>query len=187
MNHFFTKIIRYFFQGLLVVGPLGITIYVLYISIVSLDGLLRLEDYPGLGILLVLLGITLLGFLTSNVLSGPVLSFFERLIEKIPVVGLLYTSVKDLIGAFVGNKKKFNKPVAVVINKELNFKRLGFMTQESMETFGQKGLSAVYFPHSYNISGNVVLVPTALIEPLNMPSADVMKFVVSGGVSGIED
>ena len=186
MKSILSKLFRYFFQGLLVVGPLGITVYVLYVSFTWLDSLLQLEDYPGLGLLIIVGTITLLGYLASTILSKPIFGFLERILERIPLVGLIYTSVKDLIEAFVGNKKKFNRPVAVLINPSTGFKRLGFLTQEDLEQFGQKDLVAVYFPHSYNISGNLVLVPKSHIEPLSTSSADVMKFVVSGGVSGVE-
>jgi uncharacterized membrane protein len=186
MKTLLPKLFRYFFQGLLVVGPLGITVYVLYVSFTWLDSLLRLEDYPGLGLLIIIASITFLGYLASTILSKPIFGFLEKLLERIPLVGLIYTSVKDLIEAFVGNKKKFNRPVAVMTNPSTGFKRLGFLTQESLSQFGQQDLVAVYFPHSYNISGNLVLVPKALVEPLDASSADVMKFVVSGGVSGVE-
>lgn len=183
MRHFTSLLLRYFFQGLLVVGPLVITVYVLYTIVHWLDSLVQLEDYPGLGIVLVVAGVTLLGYLANTILSRPVWGFVERLIERIPLVGLLYSSVKDLIAAFVGNKKKFDRPVAVLLHPDTGFKRLGFLTQDDMSLFGQSDLVAVYFPHSYNISGNLVLVPRNRIEPLNNASAEVMKFVVSGGVS----
>lgn len=89
------------------------------------------------------------------------------------------------MGAFVGEKKKFSSPVIVQVSDTLS--RLGFITQDDMSVIGNEELVAVYFPHSYNVSGNVFLVPKDKVKRLEgVKSADVMKFMVSGGVSSLE-
>jgi len=90
------------------------------------------------------------------------------------------------MGAFVGDKKKFSSPVIVQISDTLS--RLGFITQDDMNVIGEPDLVAVYFPHSYNVSGNVFLVPRDKVRSLTgVKSSDVMKFMVSGGVSPLTE
>jgi uncharacterized membrane protein len=129
--------------------------------------------------------ITFVGYLASLFFTKPLFDWFERGVFKIPFVNLLYTSIKDLMGAFVGEKKKFSSPVIVEISESIN--RLGFITQEDLSVIGEPDLVAVYFPHSYNVSGNVFLIKREKIRPLKgVKSSDVMKFMVSGGVSPLE-
>jgi uncharacterized membrane protein len=115
-------------------------------------------------------------------------SYIERLIKKAPLINLIYTSVKDLLSAFVGKKKSFNRPVLVKLYEKSELKRLGFITNDNADNFGIKDeLITVYIPHSYNISGNVYLVPKSYVEPLNINPADLMKYTMSGGVTQVEE
>ena len=184
MSFTYRKLIAYFFRGLLFLTPLAITIYIIYQLFLFLDNLIPVP-IPGIGILMVLCVITFVGYLASLIFTKPLFDWFERGMFKIPFVNLLYTSIKDLMGAFVGEKKKFNIPVLVEVSSSLN--RLGFVTQEEMGAIGEPNLVAVYFPHSYNVSGNVFLVNREKVRYLNgVKNADVMKFLVSGGVSPLE-
>ena len=180
----YKRILSYFLRGLLFLTPLAVTVYVIYAIFIFLDGLIPVP-IPGIGILMVLALITFIGYLASLFFTKPFFEWFERGVFKIPLVNLLYTSIKDLMGAFVGEKKKFSSPVIVQISENLS--RLGFITQEDMSNIGEPDLVAVYFPHSYNVSGNVFLVPKDKIKPLKgVKSTDVMKFMVSGGVSSLK-
>ncbi|MDE0561235.1 DUF502 domain-containing protein [Algoriphagus sp. NF] len=183
MSFTYKRILSYFLRGLLFLTPLAVTVYVIYAIFIFLDGLIPVP-IPGIGILMVLALITFIGYLASLFFTKPFFEWFERGVFKIPLVNLLYTSIKDLMGAFVGEKKKFSSPVIVQISENLS--RLGFITQEDMSNIGEPELVAVYFPHSYNVSGNVFLVPKDKIKPLKgVKSTDVMKFMVSGGVSSL--
>lgn len=184
MSFTYKRILSYFLRGLLFLTPLAVTVYVIYAIFIFLDGLIPVP-IPGIGILMVLALITFIGYLASLFFTKPFFEWFERGVFKIPLVNLLYTSIKDLMGAFVGEKKKFSSPVIVRISENLS--RLGFITQEDMSNIGEPELVAVYFPHSYNVSGNVFLVPKDKIKPLKgVKSTDVMKFMVSGGVSSLK-
>jgi uncharacterized membrane protein len=97
-------------------------------------------------------------------------------------VKLVYNSIKDLVSAFVGDKRRFDAPVAVSLAG--NNKVLGFVTRDGLGRLGMPDYVAVYFPQSYNFAGYLMLVPRAQIEHLDLPSADVMTFIISGGVSG---
>lgn len=184
------KITQYFLQGVLLVAPLAIIVYILYSLFNSIDGLLvdRLESLigfkiPGLGILVSFIFLTILGFIAQTAVVRPLQKIVQKLIEKIPILNLLYSSLNDLFSAFVGKEKKFNVPVKVLFNKENNLWKLGFVTRESLEAIGNKELAAVYFPHSYNFSGELYLVPSESIIKINISPADAMKFIVSGGVT----
>jgi len=187
------RITQYFLQGVLLVAPVAIVIYIIYTLFILLDGLLvdKLEliigfKIPGLGIVVSFIFLTLLGFIGQTALVRPFKKAFQKLLEKIPVLNLLYSSLNDLFSAFVGKEKKFNVPVKVLFNKESNLWKLGFVTRESMEPIGNKELSAVYFPHSYNFSGELYLVPSERIAKINISPADAMKCIVSGGVTHLE-
>lgn len=177
----YRRIISYFFRGLLFLTPLSVTIYVIYAIFIFLDNLIPVP-IPGIGIVMVLGLITFVGYLASLFFAKPIFDWFERGVFKIPLVNLLYTSIRDLMGAFVGDKKKFSAPVIVEISDSLS--RLGFITQEDLSIISHPELVAVYFPHSYNVSGNVFLAKREKVKPLTgVKSSDVMKFMVSGGVS----
>ncbi|WGV62282.1 DUF502 domain-containing protein [Brevibacillus brevis] len=185
------RFIRYFLEGLLFVIPLAVTIYILYWIFTTVDNwFYRLVhkwfnlQIPGLGVLLTILGITIIGFLASNVLTRGVLSLVSTVFEKVPFIKLIYTSIKDLIGAFVGEKKSFDKPVLVALSKDGNAKAIGFITKESLDSFGLTDHVAVYLPQSYNFAGNLLLFPSDQVQLLDTESSEVMAFLVSGGVSG---
>ncbi|MCH6198122.1 DUF502 domain-containing protein [Aquiflexum sp. LQ15W] len=181
----YKRIITYFFRGLLFVVPIALTVYVIYLIIQFLDGILPIP-IPGLGILIMLSFITFIGFLASIFITKPLFDIFEKWVFKIPLINILYTSIKDLMSAFVGDKKKFNIPVIVKLSEGMS--RLGFITQDNLTILEEENLVAIYFPHSYNFSGNLYLVPRDNVRILkNVKSADIMKMIVSGGVSPLHD
>lgn len=181
---------QYFLQGILFVAPVAIVLYILYALFVFVDGWLsrQLEmvlgySIPGLGILLLFISLTLLGFVGQTTLIRPLKKAAGRLLRKIPLLYLLYSSVNDLFSAFVGKEKKFNTPVKVLFNVENNLWKLGFITKKTLDEVGENKLAAVYFPHSYNFSGELYLVPAERVFIVDIPPAELMKFIVSGGVT----
>jgi uncharacterized membrane protein len=177
-------LIKYFFRGLLLVIPIGLTIYILVAAVRWLDSLLSLK-YPGSGILIIIVSITAIGYIGSTLIAKPILDFFEKLLNRLPLVRIIYSSLKDLISAFVGDKKKFNQPVLVMINKHTDLQKLGFVTQEDLSTLGIKEKIAVYLPHSYNFSGDLYIVPKENVVLIHTSGADIMKFIISGGVTNM--
>ena len=178
----FQYLVQYFVQGLLIIGPIAVTIYIIYTLLNFIDNLIDV-NIPGLGLIIVLSGITLLGLIASNILARPVFSIMETIIERIPLVSIIYSSLKDFITAFVGEKKKFNQPVLVKLNRESELHKFGFITQKELSEFGINDMVAVYVPHSYNFSGDLFIVPSTNIEIIEASGTDVMKFIVSGGVA----
>ncbi|UFJ42993.1 DUF502 domain-containing protein [Brevibacillus humidisoli] len=177
------RLARYFLEGLLYSVPLAVTIFVLYQVFITVDSWLGFT-VPGLGFAVTIVVITAIGFLASGALTKSALTLVERLFTRVPLVKLLYNSLKDLIGAFVGEKKSFDQPVLVRLSADSQVKVIGFITRDSLETFGLRDHVAVYLPQSYNFAGNLLIVPCEQVEQLEADSADVMAFLVSGGVSG---
>lgn len=186
MEHAFRRIVRYFFSGTLFIVPLVATAYFIFVSFVWLDNLLALP-YPGLGVLAILVVITGFGYLTTNFAFKATGNWLDHVINRIPLVKLIYSALKDLLGAFVGDKKKFNKPVLVRVNNENNLYQIGFITQADLSDLGLNDMVAVYVPHSYAISGMHYIVPRENVQPLNVSGPQAMKFIVSGGVSEFRD
>lgn len=188
------RLIRYFFQGLLLISPLAITIYAIWVSFVFVDGLLiqYLTDLigfkiPGLGLLIILTFITLIGVIGSSILLKPILNSLDKIISQAPLVKIIYTSIKDFMSAFVGKDKKFTEPVLVKFDKNIDLERLGFITQHDLSGLGiEANKVAVYLPHSYTFSGNLVIIPVENIKVLNANSTEVMKFIVTAGVTAIQ-
>lgn len=186
METTFRKIIRYFFSGTLFIVPLTATAYFIYMSFAWLDSLLNLP-YPGLGFVIILVAITIFGYFTSNLAFQTVSTWFDHGINRIPLVKLIYSSLKDLLNAFVGDKKKFNKPVLVMINKENQLYQIGFITQADLTMLGISDMISVYIPHSYALSGMHYIVPKENVKPLNISGPVAMKYIVSGGISGFSE
>ncbi|HEY5690116.1 MAG TPA: DUF502 domain-containing protein [Cyclobacteriaceae bacterium] len=180
------KFMRYFFSGTLFIVPLTATAYVIFIGFSWLDSLLNLT-IPGIGFVIIIGAITIFGYLTSTYAFQTFTEVFDVGMNRIPFIKLIYSSLKDLLSAFVGEKKKFDKPVLVTINKENSIYQVGFVTQGDLSDLGLSEMVTVYFPHSYAISGNHFLVPKTSIKPLQIPGPTAMKFIVSGGVSGFKE
>ena len=172
---------RSFAQGLLVLAPVAITVWIVWVSVTTLDRWLDTR-IPGLGILIAAAGITLIGYLTGNVVGNKLLSWLEAGLQRVPLVRILYNSLRDLFGAFVGQKRKFDKPVAVEMNQH-GLKVLGFLTSERFDDPQLAGHVSVYLPESYNFAGNLIVVPKERVHPLDADGAEFMAFIMSGGVT----
>lgn len=181
------KLARWFLQGLLYFVPIALTVFVLVTVFQAIDGALRDLvgiDVPGAGVLVLVVGVTVLGFLLSSYLSRRVLGGLEALLDRVPLVKLLHTSVKDLLGAVVGEDRVFDAPVAVELVAGSGVRALGFVTRDSLVELGlAEDLVAVYLPQSYNFAGQLLVVPRARVERVTGETAQVMAFVVSGGVA----
>jgi uncharacterized membrane protein len=172
---------RSFAQGLLVLAPVGITLWVVVVTVTTLDDWLN-TSIPGLGILIAAAGITLIGYLTGNVVGTKLLEWLEAGMQRVPLIRILYNALRDLFGAFVGSKRKFDQPVAVDVNSH-GLKVLGFLTREQFDDPQLADHVSVYLPESYNFAGNLIVVPKAHVHPLDADGAEFMAFIVSGGVT----
>lgn len=191
------KLANYFFQGLLLVVPAAVTFYVVYLAIIWMDNLVPLripiavpwtDDFslPGTGILIILSVITLLGYIGTRFVRNPFFLMFEALMERTPLLKVIYSSVKDLIEAFVGEKKRFTQPVLVTVNKNPEVHRIGFITENDLSELGLgREKMAVYLPFSYGFNGQLMIVDSENVRKLDASGTEMMKFVISGGVTDI--
>lgn len=178
------RILSYFLQGLLYTLPVFATVYVIIEAIIFVDGIIPVK-VPGLGLLIILSSLTLIGFIGTRFITPNIISV-DKYLDKVPLIKTVYTSVKDLLSAFVGKKKRFTEPV--LVKMEGNVERFGFVTQHDLTDLGiSADKVAVYIPFSYALTGNLIVVPKTNVSPVDGNSADIMKFVISGGVTEIEE
>jgi len=190
-------LLNYFVKGLLIVVPLGAAFLLIFWAVRGLDNALNLSGFlwtdpktgkpvyiPGLGILNVLVLILIAGILVTNVVTDPIKRWFNRWLNRLPILKFLYSSIKDLTEAFVGEEKKFSEAVIVEVN-EFGLKKVGFLVQKDLTALNLPGEVAVYFPYSYSFAGQVVIIAADKVKPIDKSAADMMKFVISGGVSGL--
>jgi uncharacterized membrane protein len=175
----------YFLKGLVLIVPITVTFYIVYEVFIFLDNLLPYE-IPGMSILIIIAGTAALGFAGTFLIQNPLKDVFEKALNRIPLIKIIYTSIRDLLSAFVGKEKRFTRPVLVKTNRDTEMYKLGFITQKDLSSLGiPEGKSAVYLPHSYNFSGNLFIVSNDLITPIDGPAEEIMKFIVSGGITKI--
>jgi uncharacterized membrane protein len=186
------KLTSYFFQGILYLAPISITIYVIYLIFDFSDNLLQEllsslfgREIPGLGILIIIIFLTTLGYIGQTIIARPFKVFFYKVIHAIPLLELIYSAIKDFFSAFVGKDKKFNKPVRFKINPADQAYRIGFITNTNLKAMKASKLIAVYVPFSYTFTGETYLVSRDAIVPIDIPATEVMKFLVAGGVADI--
>jgi uncharacterized membrane protein len=193
------------FQGVVVLAPIGVTIWVVVSLFNWVDNFLpnllhfilpvqfaevngQVPKVTGLGFLVAITLVLLVGWLSSLFFVERLMSIFDKLLEKTPGVKIIYSSVKDFLEAFAGNKKKFDEPVLVNVDST-DVWRIGFITQKSTEHFGMKEFVTVYVPHSYAISGITYIVSPERIKkmPKGVNAGEAMKYVVSGGVTTVDE
>ena len=182
---------NHFLKGLLYIVPVAVTFWVLVEVYRLLNGIIG-RFLPGnwqyLGILVLIVIITLFGYVGSVIITSPINSFFQRLLKRAPLLQTIYSSVKDLMSTFVGKKKGFNTPVLIKLYENSTIERIGFITNDDLSSLGIKnGKILVYLPHSYAFSGQLFVVDRSYITPIDKSSAEIMKLIVSGGVTELDD
>lgn len=179
--------VRYFIQGLLFWTPIFITVYIIFFIFSVFDriipALFNIDLTPGVGIVIVIVFLVVTGVITSMLLVKPAFSFLENYVYKIPFINIIYSSSKDVVSAIVGEKKRFDHPVMIKTGDAGIF-RIGFITRDEFNVKEMEDMVSVYFPHSYNISGNIIFVTKDKVLPLNITGAEAMKFIVSAGMTG---
>lgn len=187
MKSVISYVVRAFIRGLIFLVPTAATIYVIIEIFIIIDGIIPYE-IPGLGLLTLLGAITVFGVFTGTVLAQPFVYWGNQILKSAPLVQTIYSAIKDLVSAFVGTQKKFDQPVLVKMYEQAEVQKLGFMTGSDLQEIGiNEGKVAVYLPHSYAFSGNLFIVPAENVTLIDAKPADVMKFIVSGGVTKVNE
>ena len=181
------KFFGYFLRGCLLVLPTVLTIYLIYIIIVSVDEIItaNFTKMPaGTGFIIIVLGLTFIGMIGGSYLLSPFKQLFKMFVERTPGVKIVYNAIKDFLEALVGEKKKFNNPVLVKVNHDPEVWQFGFVTQESLSNIQLDDYVSVYCPKSYGFLGDLIVVKADNVKAVDgMNSFEVMKFVLSGGVA----
>ncbi|MBC7896323.1 MAG: DUF502 domain-containing protein [Cytophagaceae bacterium] len=178
------RLVGYFLRGLVFLAPVAITLYVVTVVFQTVDGWLGLS-VPGAGFVATIVLVTLFGFFASGFIARSFVAALDDILERLPVVRLLYSSIRDFVSAFVGEKRRFDKPVLVRLFDNSSAHALGFVTQESLEALGLADWISVYMPHSYNFSGQMYVFPRSAVTRVDASSSEFMAFVVSGGVTEV--
>lgn len=194
----YRKLIQYFLQGLLILAPLAITAYAIFWVVTSIDSLLPLFTYKdvqgnvkvqnyGIGFLIIIAALIVIGYFSSFFITGRVVSFVDKIMERTPGIKYIYSTTRDFFEAFAGDKKKFTKNVLANVDDN-DVWRFGFITRDDMEEFGLKDYVTVYIPMAYSVAGNVYVIPKERVKPItNISAAQTMKFAVSGGITDVDD
>jgi uncharacterized membrane protein len=178
------RLLKWFVQGVLLIVPTAVTAYIFYEVFRRLDSWMGLP-WPGAGFIATIVLVTAIGFIGTNLLSRTLMTGFESLLGRLPLVRLVYTATKDLLNAFVGEKRRFDKAVLVSLSADASVRFFGFVTQESLDGLGLVDSVVVYLPQAYALAGNTLVVPASRITRLDADSSDVMAFIVSGGVTAL--
>jgi hypothetical protein len=192
----YSRLLQYFLQGLLILAPVTITCYAIYWIVSGIDNLLPIFTFTdetgkvhvqnyGVGFLIIIAFIIIIGYFSSFFITGRIVSFMDKLLQKMPGIKHIYSTTRDFFEAFAGNKKKFTKHVLANVDDN-DVWRLGFVTKDDMAEFGLQDYVAVYIPMAYSVAGNVYVLPRNRVKPIREISAtQTMKFAVSGGVTDI--
>lgn len=178
------RLLGTFGRGLVLVSPIAITVWACIWVIREVDSLIP-GLAPGVSLALTIVLVTIVGFFGSNFITRSAIEFFDRVLDRVPLVRLLYSAVRDVLNAVAGETRRFDQPVSLRIDDAGDVRLFGFVTRQTLEELGLPGHVSVYCPHSYNFSGQLVVVAAHRVSPLDRSSSDVMAFVVSGGVSGL--
>ncbi len=200
---FFKIILRKFLQGLIILAPIAITIYAVTALFNWIDSILpdlvastfpqlletdekgNVRTIPGVGFILVVLIVIGVGYVSSSFIVGRFVELFDKVLERTPGIKLVYSTVKDFLEAFAGDKRKFDKAVLVAIESP-EIWQIAFITQQEATDFDLQEYVTVYIPHSYAFSGRLYFVKRDRVRLLqDMSSTEVMKFAISGGVTKI--
>jgi len=190
----FKKLLQYFLQGLLVLAPLLITFYVIFVVVSSVDSLIpfftftdekgnvHVQNY-GLGFIAIIFVIIIIGYFSYFFITNRLVNYFDKIMHKVPGLKHIYSTTRDFFEAFTGDKKKFTQSVIANVD-DTEIWRLGFVTKDDMNDFDLPEHVAVYIPSAYSVAGNVYIVPKSRVKHIkNVNSTQFMKFAVSGGIT----
>ena len=194
----YKKLLQYFLQGLLILGPVTITAYFIYWAVTGIDSMLpiftytdaqgqvRVQNY-GIGFVVIIAVLIIIGYFSSFFITSRFLSFFNNLLEKTPGIKHIYGPTRDFFEAFAGDNKKFTRHVLANIDDN-DVWRFGFITREDMHEFGFQDYVTVYIPMAYSVAGNVYVIPRNRVKLIeNISASQTIKFAVSGGVTDIDE
>lgn len=182
---------RHFFRGILFLAPITLTIYIIYTIFEKVDRMghrvlgawLGEGTFSrGAGFLLTIAIITAIGYLSSLWLGSVFLGWIEKQFIKSTFLKGIYGTIRETFNVLFGEKKFASRGVLVTF-PELGYKKMGFVTQDSLSFLTDcDDRVAVYFPHSFQVSGELLIVPKKNVQFLDLPSTTLFKMILSGGI-----
>jgi uncharacterized membrane protein len=180
------KLRNWFLAGIVVLLPLWLTLFLIYWSFTTLDDVVTspLRQWtrvyiPGVGVLLLLIVTLLIGWLTTVLVGQKLLDWGDRVMLRLPVVRAIYSALKQITDAVIGQKERAFSRVVLLEYPRLDVFCLGFVSGELPDA----DLVRVWVPNGPNPSGGpVVMVPMSQLVYLPMTVEDGLKFIVSAGV-----
>ncbi len=176
------KLFNYFLRGLLFVIPVALSFYIIISIFHTIDNIIPLGY--GLGFVIIIVSITLIGYIGNKIFGQSILEFINDLLERTPGVKYIYNLIKDFMEAFVGEKRKFTEPVMIELHEGVY--KLGFVTQKELTQFGMAEYMSVYCPKSYGMMGDLLIVKKEKVRLVDKNATQTMSFIVSGGVTDID-
>ncbi|NVK35863.1 MAG: DUF502 domain-containing protein [Rhodobacteraceae bacterium] len=198
---FSTRVRNYFLTGLVITGPIGITLWLTWTFIQWVDGWVKPlvpvaynpETYlpfsvPGLGLIVAVILLSIVGFFAANFLGRSLLSFGESLVNRMPLVRNLYSGLKQIFETVLDERaNSFSKAVLIEYPRKGMWAIAFLATQSRGEVAhrlaDQENLVAVFLPTTPNpTSGFLLFVPRSDVIELDMGVEDAAKLVISAGL-----
>lgn len=205
----FSRVTRIFFQGLIALLPIIITLYLIFLlawwAEETMRGILTLvvpdpdpeelvegmrlpllRYYPGMGLGLAVILIFLFGLLLNAYLVKRFYVYAENFMQRVPVIKSVYGATKDFLGYFSSVRRQSMSQVVLVTLPGSDKKLLGLITRETFDDLpkqiGSAGDVAVYLPMSYQLGGYTLILPRDQVEPVDMSIEDCLRFVLTAGI-----
>ena len=196
----FAKLRNYFITGIVVLVPIGITLYLtkFFISVSSrlIPYNLNPNNYlpfaiPGLEILLSVIFITLIGGISLSFIGKRILKFVNDLFKRIPILRTIYSAIGQMTESLAPNKRNNKKSVVLIQYPRKGSWAVGFATKDNKGEISQKtnsNLVNVFVPTTPNpTSGFLLMFPKEEIIYLDMSFEEASKFIVSAGTSNVKN
>ena len=194
-SNFFTRIRNYFIAGIVVLIPLGITVYLTILIITISSKILPKEinpnhylpyNIPGLEIIISLFIITFIGWLSLSFLGRKFLNLFNNILKKIPILRTIYSAIGQMTQTFTNTDSKRKNVVLIEYPRKGSW-AVGFATKDNVgeiTTKTNKKLVNVFVPTTPNpTSGFLLMFPKDEVIYLDMSFEEASKFIVSAGTS----
>lgn len=195
----FARLRAYFFAGVLVTAPIGITLYLVWLFVDFVDSQVtplipvryNPESYlpfsiPGLGLVVSIVALTLIGALTAGLLGRWVLGLFERMMARMPVVRNLHSALKQIMETVLAQKSNAFRQVVLIEYPRRGIWAVGFITGDTVgevQNLTADQMVNVFLPTTPNpTSGFLLFLPREDVYVLQMTVEEGIKMVVSGGL-----
>jgi len=183
---------RYFLVGLVVIAPVGVTIWILQWLFLRLDAILGVPlraalgfPIPGLGLVLLALSVIVVGWLAHLAAGRQLLRWWNAALSRFPLVGRLYSAVSQIIQTVLGSRRTLFIRTVLIPYPTEDLWAVAFVTRENppeMEHILGEPCVNVFVPTTPNpTSGFMLIVPKSKTRDVDTTVEEAMKLVISAG------